>query len=147
MQPLIQSAAFISDITYNYVIRANSLSNYQMRKQIKIEEIRQNISNFQYLKQQCKNLKGKSYYENRITKIMLDMFYILIGAIKNKNILTEPLEREELRKAIQHPLNIKEIIKFKHHKTINIVFWTMGILPPTISYITIIFVGKIKHLI
>ena len=78
---------------------------------------------------------------------MLDMFYILIGAIKNKNLLTEPLEKEELRKAIQHPLNIKEIIKFKHHKTINIVFWTMGILPPTISYITIIFVGKIKHLI
>ena len=147
MQPLIQSAAFISDITYKYVIRANSLSNYQMRKQIKIEEIRQHISNFQYLKQQCKNLKGKSYYENRITKIMLDMFYILIGAIKNKDILTEPFEKEELREAIKHPLNIKEIIKFKQHKATNILFWAMGILPPTISYITILLVGKIKHLL
>ena len=78
---------------------------------------------------------------------MLDMFYILIGAIKNKNILTKPLEKEELREAIKHPLNIKEIIKFKHHKATNILFWTIGILPPTISYISIILVGKIKHLI
>lgn len=147
MQPLIKSAAFISDITYNYVIRANSLSNYQMRKQIKIEEIRQHISNFQYLKQQCNILKSKSYYENRITKIMLDMFYILIGAIKNKDILTEPIEKEELRKAMQHPTSIKDILNFKHHKATNLIFWAMGILPPTLSYITIIFVGKIKHLL
>lgn len=146
MQPLITSAAFISDITYYYVIRANSLSNYQMRKQIKIEEVHQHICNFQYLKQQCKELKDKSYYENRMTKINLDMFYILIGFIRNKNILTTPLEKKEFRKAIQHPLDIKDILEFKHYKAINLVFWIMGVLPPYLSYYSIIFVGKLKHL-
>ena len=52
MQPLIQSATFISDITYMYVIRANSLSCFQARKQINTEEIRQHNRNFQYLKKQ-----------------------------------------------------------------------------------------------
>ena len=40
MQPLIESAAFISDITYFYVIRDNSLSSYQSRDVINIEEIK-----------------------------------------------------------------------------------------------------------
>jgi glycosyltransferase involved in cell wall biosynthesis len=147
MQPLIQSATFISDITYNYVIRANSLSNFQQRKQIKIEEIRQYITIFQYLKKQCLELKDKSYFENRITKIMLDLFYILIGAIRNKEILTAHLGKTEFRNAIHHPLKISEIIRLKKHKLTNLLFWTMGVLPPTISYYTIIGVGRIKHLI
>lgn len=137
MQPLVQSASYISDITYCYVIRANSLSNYQIREQIAIEEIRQHINNFCYLKQQCTRLKGKSYFENRITKIMLDMFYILIGAIRNKNILTTPLRRKEYQIAIKHPLGITDILKFKQHKPINLLFWTMGILPPILSYASI----------
>ena len=146
MQPLILSATFIPDVTYCYVIRANSLSNYQLRKQINIEEARQHICNFQYLKQQCKELRGKSYFENRITKIHLDLFYILIGFIRNKNILTAPMKKEEFKKAIQHPLGFMEILKFKQHKAINLLFWIMGILPSSLSYSTIILVGKLKHL-
>lgn len=146
MQPLIQSASFISDITYYYVMRANSLSNFQLRKLIKTEEIRQHITNFLYLKQQCMGLKDKSYFENRITKIMLDIFYILIGAIRNKGILTEPLGKEEFRMAIQHPLGIVNILKFKQHKTINLLFCTIGLLPPSLSYASIKLVGKFKHL-
>lgn len=147
MQPLIQSATFISDITYMYVIHANSLSNFQSRKQINTEEIRQHNRNFQYLKKQCLLLKGKCYYESRITKIMLDQFYILTGAIKNKDFLTSPLKKVEFREAIHPPISFREIILFNHHKAINLLFWGMGILPPPISYYLIVTIGKIKHLI
>ena len=147
MQPLIQSAAFISDITYMYVIRANSLSNFQIRKQINTEEIRQHNKNFEYLKKQCLQLKGKCYYESRITKIMLDQFYILTGAIKNKNILTSPLNKNEFREAVRPPIGIREILFFKQYKAINMLFWGIGILPSFISYYLIVFIGRIKHLI
>ena len=147
MQPLIQSAAFISDITYMYVIRANSLSNFQIRKQINTEEIRQHNKNFQYLKKQCLQLKGKRYYESRITKIMLDQFYILTGAIKNKNILISPLNKNEFREAVRPPIGIREILFFKQYKAINMLFWGIGILPSFISYYLIVFIGRIKHLI
>lgn len=147
MQPLIQSATFISDITYMYVIRANSLSCFQARKQINTEEIRQHNRNFQYLKKQCLLLKDKRYYENRITKIMLDQFYILTGAIKNKNILTSPLKKVEFREAVRPPIGFREILSFKHHKAINLLFWGMGILPSPVSYYVIVTIGKIKHLI
>lgn len=147
MQPLIQSAAFISDITYMYVIRANSLSKFQIRKQINTEEIRQHNKNFQYLKKQCLQLKGKRYYESRITKIMLDQFYILTGAIKNKNILTSPLNKNEFREAVRPPIGIREILFFKQYKAINMLFWVIGILPSFFSYHLIVFIGRIKHLI
>ena len=45
MQPLVESAAFIPNITYHYVIRDNSLSNYQARELIDINEIKQHIAN------------------------------------------------------------------------------------------------------
>ena len=111
MQPLIESAAFIADITYYYVIRDNSLSNYQSRNVISIEEIRQHFSNQEYLKTQCLSLKGKPYYEIRVTKMMLKMFYTIIGAIRNRNKLSTPISNKEFRYAIQHPLSFGEIIK------------------------------------
>jgi hypothetical protein len=78
---------------------------------------------------------------------MLDQFYILTGAIKNKDFLTSPLKKVEFREAIHPPISFREIILFKHHKAINLLFWGMGILPPPISYYLIVTIGKIKHLI
>jgi len=147
MQPLVTSAAFISDITYCYVIRANSLSNFQERETIKIEEVRQHIENFQYLKEQSTTLKGKSYYETRMTKVMQDMFYIFVGAYRNKRKLTEPLRNNEFKKAISHPLALTNILHFRQHKPTNLVFWLLGKIPSYFSYQGFLIIAKFKHLI
>ena len=91
MQPLITSAAFISSLTYHYVIRDNSLSNYQKSDIIAVEEVRQHISNQEYLKRQSLTLINKSYFEVRITKMMRAMFYVITGALKNEKHLSEPI--------------------------------------------------------
>ena len=147
MQPLITSAAFISDFTYHYVIRDNSLSNYQTRSIIQVSEIRQNFSNHEYLKQQCLTLKEKSYYETRMTKMMRAMFYAIVGALRHEKKLSEPIPYEEYRDAIKHPLSWREIIKFKQYKTINLLFWGLGKLPPSTSVTMIRVIGKLRHLI
>lgn len=147
MQPFVESAAFISNITYNYVIRANSLSNYQSREIIDIKEIRQHIINQEYLKAQSMTLRDKPYFETRVTKMMMNMFYTVIGIIKNKAKLSENINKKEIRQAMQHPLGINDIIKFKEYKSINLLFWMIGMLPASLSYATIQVIGKIKKLI
>lgn len=147
MQPLITSAAFISDFTYHYVIRDDSLSNYQTRSIIQASEIRQNFSNHEYLKQQCLSLREKSYFETRMTKMMRAMFYAIVGALRHEKKLSEPIPYEEYRKAIKHPLSWREIMKFKQYKTINLIFWGLGELTPSTSVSMIRIIGKLRHLI
>ena len=147
MQPLVESAAFISDITYYYVIRPNSLSNFQTRDNININEIRQHIYNQAYLKKQSLSLKGKPYYETRVTKVVMAMFYTLTGVIRNKEKLSEPLPNRDIRDAIRHQLSFGEIIRFKQHKSINLMFWMVGILPPSLSVYMITIIGRAKKLI
>lgn len=146
MQPLITSAAFISDFTYHYVIRDNSLSNYQTRSVIQVSEIRQNFSNHEYLKQQCLSLKGKSYYETRMTKMMRAMFYAIVGALRHEKKLSEPIPYKEYRDAIKHPLSWREIMKFKHYRIINLFFWGLGKLNPSTSVAMIKIIGRLRHL-
>ena len=147
MQPQIESATFLSDITYCYVIRPNSLSNFQARDVIKIDEIRQHINNQKYLKEQCLFLKEKPYFEIRMTKVVMAMFYTLIGVIRNRTKLSEPISDSEIHQAIRHPLSFMEIIKFKHNKTINLMLWMIGKTPSSLSVFMITLIGKAKKLI
>ena len=147
MQPLVTSAAFISDLTYHYVIRDNSLSNYQKRDIIQAEEVRQHISNQEYLKVQCLTLINKSYYEVRMTKMMQAMFYVITGALRNEKHLSEIIPYEEYRDAMRHPLTLNEIIKLKKYKSINLFFWLLGKLSPSLSVAIIKMIGKSKRLI
>lgn len=147
MQPLVESAAFLSNITYNYVIREDSLSNYQSRDVIDIKEIRQHIANQEYLKVQSITLRDKPYYEKRVTKMMLNMFYTIIGVIRNEAKLSETINKAEIRKAMQHPLRLKDIIKFNEYKGINLLFWIIGMLPTSMSFSTIRAIGYYKKII
>ena len=144
MQPQIESATFLSDITYYYVIRPNSLSNFQARNIIKIEEIRQHIYNQNYLKKQCLSLIEKPYFEIRMTKVVMTMLYTLIGAIRNRAKLSEPISNKEILHAIRHPLSFIDILKFKHYKAINLMIWIIGEMPSSFSVFMITFLGKIK---
>ena len=147
MQPLVTSAAFISDLTYHYVIRDNSLSNFQKRDVIQSEEVRQYINNHEYLKSQCLGLKDKHYFEIRMTKMMRAMFYAITGALRNESHLSEPIPYKEYRDAIRHPLSWKELIKFKQCKSINLMFWLLGKLSPSLSVTIIKIIGKSRRLI
>ncbi len=147
MQPLITSATFVSDLTYHYVIRDNSLSNFQKRETIQSEEVRQYIKNHEYLKEQCLSLKDKPYFETRMTKMMRSMFYAITGALRNERHLSEPIPYKEYRDAIQHPLSCMKILKFKNYKSINLMFWLLGKLPSSQSIAIIKLIGRSRRLI
>lgn len=145
MTPLVSNAVLIPDYTYFYVIRENSLSNYQYRKTIKLDEIKESFRVYTYLKNKCKELKNKDYFEIRCTKGMILMFYAICGAIKNRERIEPELNNETIRNAIKHPLGLYEILRFKKYKSINLMFYAISVLPPFLSVFLLKTIGKIKH--
>ena len=147
MQPLIEKAVLLPDDTYYYVLRPGSLSNFQLRKEIKLTEIEQYIKIYSYIKNQVKELKGKPYYETRCAKVMIYMFYIICGAIKNRTKIVPQLTDRTIKDAMTHPIGFGEIIRFKNYKLANLGFWLIGILPPHLSVFELKLLGKHKHLL
>ena len=147
MTPLVTDAVLIPDYTYYYVIRENSLSNYQYRKIIKLDEIKESFRVYSYLKNKCKELKGKEYFETRCTKGIILMFYAVCGALKNKDRVQPPLTNSIIKEAMKHPLRLCDIIKFKKYRLVNMVFYLIGILPAPISVMILKLAGKAKHYI
>lgn len=147
MQPLITRAVLLPDDTYYYVLRAGSLSNYHKREFIGLDEIKQYIWVYTYLKKQTRELKDKSYYETRCAKVMKFMYHVVCGAIKNQDKIHPSLTNKMIRDAMKHPVRFSELITFKRYKYINIGFWIIGKLPPILSVSIIKSIGKWKHLI
>lgn len=145
MTPLVTDAVLIPDITYYYVIRENSLSSYQYRKTIKLEEIKESFRVFSYLKEKCIELKNKDYFEARCTKGMVLMFYAVCGALKNRKSIKPKLTSSIIKTAIMHPLKLSEIVKFKRYRYINLGFYSLGILPAFISVLILKHAGKKKN--
>lgn len=147
MIPLVKSAVIIPDHTYYYVIRDNSLSNYQHRKEIKLDEIEEFIRIYTYLKNKCLELKNKPYFETRCTKGMILMFFMICGVLKNRDRINPALKQEMVRDAMRHPLSLSSILRFKKHKLINLCFYVIGILPAGLSVQAITILGKRKHVL
>ena len=147
MVPLVSKAVLIPDYTYYYVIRDNSLSNYQHRKTIKLDEIKEFVRIYTYLKEKCLELKDKPYFETRCTKGMILMFFMICGALKNKDRIQPKLENQIVRDAMRHPLSFTDIIKFRNQKFINLIFYIIGAAPSFLSVFFIKVIGKKKHLL
>ena len=147
MQPLIERAVLLPDDTYFYVLRPGSLSNFQLRKEIKLTEIEQYIKIYSYIKNQVLSLKDKPYYETRCAKVMIYMFYIICGAIKNREKITPTLTNKVIRNAMKHPISLGEILRFRQYKIANLGFWFIGALPPILSVQAMKVLGKHKHLL
>ena len=145
MTPLVKDAVLIPDITYYYVIRDNSLSSYQFRETIKLEEIKESVREYSYLKEKCTELKNKDYFEARCTKGMILMFYAVCGALKNRKKIKPKLTSSIIKAAIMHPLKLNEIIKFKRYRYINLGFYSLGILPAFITVLILKHAGKKKN--
>lgn len=145
--PLVTSAVLIPDHTYYYVIRDNSLSNYQHRKEIKLDEIKEFIRIYSYLKNKCLELRDKSYFETRCTKGMILMFFMICGVLKNRDRINPALDDKVIKDAMRHPLTLTDILRFKSHKYTNLGLYLIGKLPALLSVFTIKMIGKKKRVL
>lgn len=143
----VSRAVMLSDITYSYLCRDNSLSNYQVRNKIDKSEILNNVSTVDVLKRNTRNLLGKPYLGNRCYNIVMTDFYIICNVLKNKKIITPEIIDRELKSFLSHPLRLKEIVSLKGGVAKNFFLYTLGKLP-VFAFIPVIkMIGRKKHLL
>lgn len=145
--PLVTKAVLIPDHTYYYVIRDGSLSNYQGRKEIKLDEVKEFIRIYSYLKNKCLELKNKPYFETRCTKGMILMFFMICGILKNRRRINPQLPDKMVKEAMKHPLSLVDILRFKQYKFQNLAFYAIGKMPARCSVMVITILGKRKNVI
>lgn len=143
----VSRAVMLPNITYSYLCRDNSLSNYQVRSKIDKSEILSNVSTIDVLKRNTRALIGKSYLGNRCYNIVMTDFYIICNVLKNQKLISPEITGKELKSFFSHPLRLKEIIGLKGGMVKNLFLYSLGKLP-VFAFIPIIkMIGRKKHLL
>ena len=132
----------LSDITYHYMCRTGSLSNYQRRERIEKDEIVQTMKAVNILKDNSLCIKDKPYFSKRMYKLMKTCFYVCCTILRNKEIIEPSFDKKELRDFMCYPVALSSVRFFRH-----IPLYILGKLPPSISVQIILFMGKMKHLV
>lgn len=143
----IDRAVMLSDITYYYYCRNESLSNFSKRSRIEKCEIMKTIRAMGTVKQNSERVKSKPYYHKRMFKVMLTHFYMACTILKDKNIIYPSFSNSEIRNLMLSPLSLGEILMMKDWRFKNLCLYLLGILPPTISVTLMKILGKYKKLI
>lgn len=131
--PCIQKIVFLSDLTYYYLLRANSLMNVQARNSIGINEVERSIKLCKILKTQCKNYADKTFYGGVCAKTMRRCFFQVAGILKHRERFTEHIDDKVIRNIMKHPESLFNIMKFKQLRIYNLFYYFIGILPPKMA--------------
>lgn len=143
-RPFIQRIVLISDITYYYLIRKDSLMNFQHRDAIGINEAQRSVELCNLIKNNSKNWKGDYYHGGICAKVLKRCFFQIAGILKHRDKFSEELEDNVIRNMIKHPESLFTILRFRQLKAYNLFCYIIGILPPKISVAIIYNICKKK---
>ena len=143
----IDKAVLLSDITYTYICRQNSLSNFQERESIEKDEILRNVGVAEYMKSGCLRLKDKPYFPQRCYVAVMTDFYIACHILRRRKDIVPPFSDHEIKDLFSHPASFCQIGSFRQTRLKNMVLYFIGKLPAPLCVITIWMMGKIKKLI
>ena len=144
---MIKRAVMLSDITYHYICRKGSLSNYQRRSTISKEEIFRNVHTVDYLKETSSLLYNKVYYPQRCYNIVMTDFYIACSVLKHRKDIAPFISNREIRQMMTHPATFCQICSFRSARLSNFFLFLLGKLPSSLCVLGIWCVGLMKKLI
>jgi glycosyltransferase involved in cell wall biosynthesis len=142
--PFVERAVLLENVTYNYLIRVDSLMGRQIRRNIDIAEIITQFRNDDYLTNRCIPLKNKSYYDVHCSKVVRYKFSTVCAVLKHRNQIDEKISNKLLKRNIKHPATLAEIYKFQHYRFFNLFFYVVAHLFPFLSVNIIKILGKLK---
>lgn len=141
----VKRAVLSSAVTYHYLCRPGSLSHYQDRDRLQKEEIMQNISTIDYLKEGCRSLVGHIYLPYLCYNLEMNSFYIVCHILRYAHRIVPRFSHKEMLCIMRHPLTMKEISQFHHKKMINLFLWLLGKLPVCLFVPSVWLMGKLKR--
>lgn len=129
----VTHVVLLPNLTYFYYCREGSLSNYKKRDYIDKGEITKTIEAVNQLKYKSERIIKKSYFPQRMYKLIMTDFYMVGTVMQNKDVIHPSFTKRELRDVMKSPLSIFDIMKFKKWRGRNLILFFLGVLPPTIT--------------
>jgi len=142
--PCIRNAVMLSDLTYYYLLREDSLMNVQSRESISRHEVERSFELCKLLKRNSEKWKDDSIYGGVCAKIMRRCFFQVTGVLKHRNRFTSHISDREIRDMMKHPSSLSRIIRFKQLRKYNLFYYFLGALPPKLSVFAIEYICKKK---
>jgi len=127
--PLSSRVVFLSDITYNYLIREDSITSRQSRQTIPAEEMEIGFNIIEYITCNAQKLVKKDYYDVHCAKLMKHKLNIVCAYLKHRHQITPSIADERLHHVMLHPTTFMEVLKFRQYKFMNLAFFVLGHLP------------------
>ena len=139
----VKSAVIMPDITYNYVVRPDSIMGYMARKMIPIREIYERFNTDAIMTEHCARLRGRSFYDVHCARVMKHKFRAVCVALRHRKRFTEPLPNREICQELKHPATFEEILKFKRYRMFHIFFYSISRMPSSLTVLAAFIVGKL----
>lgn len=140
----VDRAVLLSDVTYHYLIRENSLSHYQKRDEFLKDDIMNTVGVLCILKGKCKVLRDKPYLPYLCYNLEMNSFYVVCHILKKYYRIVPRFNSGEIRQILKHPMTIGEILRFNNKRMINMIFKILSKLPNPLFLPSIWLLGKKK---
>lgn len=145
--PKVNRAVLLSDITYHYLCRPGSLSQYQDRELLDMDEILRNVATIDYLKTECRQYTDKDFLPYLCYNLEMNSFYIVCYVLKYRHKIQQSINYEELRDYMRFPVDISKLLLFKNKRFQCLALWIIAHLPPYMFVYSIRCIGKIKNVL
>lgn len=146
LQPLITNAVLMSDFTYCYYIRPNSISNFQKREIFDVEEAFNAIGVSRYIKNASQKVVDKAYYPRMCERIMKWCFFMSNGLLKYRSKMNKPFDNSLIKELMIHPASLKDLLCMKKCLLTNLFFYLIGKLPAYLVVKCVLALAKIKRI-
>lgn len=141
----VSCAVLLSEVTYHYIRRPDSLSHYQERNQYDKQEIMRNIAVLENLKSQCNFMRGRPYLPYLCNNLETNSFYLICHILQHFEQIVPCFDWPELKRIMCHPLTLCHILRFRYKMFPNLFFCILGMTPVPIFPKVIRLIKKIKN--
>lgn len=139
MQPLVTRAVLMSNVTYYYYHRPNSLTHVVTRKGFSINEAINAMDAIDCHREICRSISSKPFFDCRVTKVLKEAYYISVGILKHRNEMDGEVSDSQIKMIMDSPASFNQILKFQRYRLINLLIYFFHLLPSSL-YVKILFI-------
>lgn len=143
----VTRVSMLPDITYKYICRSGSLSNFQKRTHIDKQEIEKTIAAVEHVKANSYRIADKPYFPQRMCKVMLTCFFMVYHIIQKQEYIEPKFTNSELHSLLKSPVPLSKTLSFRKCWSKNLLLCLLGILPSSVSLLLVKLIGGMKGLL
>lgn len=143
----VTRVSMLPNITYKYICRSGSLSNFQKRTHIDKQEIEKTIAAVEHVKANSYRIADKPYFPQRMCKVMLTCFFMVCHIIEKQEYIEPKFTNSELHSLLKSPVPLSKTLSFRKCWSKNLLLCLLGILPSSVSLLLVKLIGGMKGLL